>query len=152
MYTEEEVSQNNNNDFKNEASYESISDIKNTNNFNCFHFLISFILNLCLIVIAIFEFVIKKDCTIFKYLVDIFILFVFIFVIIYFFSRKENYLKGFVYYPLCSLFWGTADLLTIFYIEELHDWCYSDFLKIAKISLIGLSLIINVTYMKLCNK
>ena len=152
MNTEEEVSQNNNNDFKNEASYESISDIKNTNNFNCFHFLISFILNLCLIVIAIFEFVIKKDCTIFKYLVDIFILFVFIFVIIYFFSRKENYLKGFVYYPLCSLFWGTADLLTIFYIEELHDWCNSDFLKIAKISLIGLSLIINVSYMKLCNK
>ena len=152
MNTEEEISQNNNNDLKNESSYEGISDKNNSNNFNCFHVLISFIINLCLIIIAIFEFVIKKDCLIFNYLVDIFILFVFIFVIIYFFSKKENYLKGYVYYPLCSLFWGIADLLTIFYVEEPHDWCKSDLLKIAKISLIGLSLIINVSYMKLCNK
>ena len=152
MNTEEETTQNNNNDSKNDSSYERITDLKNTNNFNCFHVLISFIINLCLIMIAIIEFVNKKDQLIFNYLVDIFILFVFIFVIIYFCSKKDNYLKGFVYYPLCSLFWGIADLLTIFYVEEPHDWCKSDLFKIAKISLIGLSLIINASYMKLCNK
>ena len=147
-----ESPENNYTNSKNESPYESISNSNNENNFNCIHTLISFIINLGLIIIAVVEIVIKKDCLIFNYLVDIFILFVFIFVIIYFFSRKSNYLKGFVYYPLCSLFWGIGDLLSIFYIEEPHNWCNSDTLKIAKISLIGLSLIINISYMKICNK
>ena len=147
MNTEGEMTQNEQ-EPKNEASYEHINDIENSNNFNCFHVVIAFFLNLGLIIIAIIEFMIKNDKTIFNYIVDIFIIFVFIFVICYFFTKKDNFLKGFVYYPLCSLFWGIGDLLTNFYIESSHDWDKSDILKIIKVSLIVLSLIINISYMK----
>ena len=147
MNTEGEMTQNEQ-EPKNEASYEHINDIENSNNFNCFHVIIAFFLNLGLITIAIIEFMIKNDKTIFNYIVDIFIIFVFIFVICYFFTKKDNFLKGFVYYPLCSLFWGIGDLLTNFYIESSHDWDKSDILKIIKVSLIVLSLIINISYMK----
>ena len=147
MNTEGEMTQNEQ-EPKNEASYEHINDIENSNNFNCFHVIIAFFLNLGLIIIAIIEFMIKNDKTIFNYIVDIFIIFVFIFVICYFFTKKDNFLKGFVYYPLCSLFWGIGDLLTNFYIESSHDWDKSDILKIIKVSLIVLSLIINISYMK----
>ena len=136
------------NEPKNESSYQHINDLDNSNNFNCFHVLIAFFLNLGLIIIASIEFIIKKDCTIFNYLVDIFILFVFIFVVTYFFTKKNNFLKGFVYYPLCSLFWAIGDLLSIFYIESSHDWDKSVTLKIIKVSLIVLSLIINISYMQ----
>ncbi len=147
MNTEGEMTQNEQ-EPKNEASYEHINDIENSNNFNCFHVIIAFFLNFGLIIIAIIEFMIKNDKTIFNYIVDIFIIFVFIFVICYFFTKKDNFLKGFVYYPLCSLFWGIGDLLTNFYIESSHDWDKSDTLKIIKVSLIVLSLIINISYMK----
>ena len=147
MNTEGEMTQNEQ-EPKNEASYEHINDIENSNNFNCFHVIIAFFLNFGLITIAIIEFMIKNDKTIFNYIVDIFIIFVFIFVICYFFTKKDNFLKGFVYYPLCSLFWGIGDLLTNFYIESSHDWDKSDTLKIIKVSLIVLSLIINISYMK----
>ena len=147
MNTEGEMTQNEQ-EPKNEASYEHINDIENSNNFNCFHVIIAFFLNLGLITIAIIEFMIKNDKTIFNYIVDIFIIFVFIFVICYFFTKKDNFLKGFVYYPLCSLFWGIGDLLTNFYMESSHDWDKSDTLKIIKVSLIVLSLIINISYMK----
>ena len=147
MNTEGEMTQNEQ-EPKNEASYEHINDIENSNNFNCFHVIIAFFLNLGLIIIAIIEFMIKNDKTIFNYIVDIFIIFVLIFVICYFFTKKDNFLKGFVYYPLCSLFWGIGDLLTNFYIESSHDWDKSDTLKIIKVSLIVLSLIINISYMK----
>ena len=147
MNTEGEMTQNEQ-EPKNEASYEHINDIENSNNFNCFHVIIAFFLNLGLIIIAIIEFMIKNDKTIFNYIVDIFIIFAFIFVICYFFTKKDNFLKGFVYYPLCSLFWGIGDLLTNFYIESSHDWDKSDILKIIKVSLIVLSLIINISYMK----
>ena len=149
---EGEIPQNNNNEPKNEASHEHIKDLNNSNKFNCLHVLIAFIIQLGLIIIAIIEFVIKKDCEIFNYLVDIFILFAFMFVIIYFISKKDNYLKGFVYYPFCSLFWAVGDLLSIFYIESSHDWDKSDTLKVTKLSLIVLSLIINISYMKFSNK
>ena len=147
MNTEGEMTQNEQ-EPKNEASYEHINDIENSNNFNCFHVIIAFFLNFGLITIAIIEFMIKNDKTIFNYIVDIFIIFVFIFFICYFFTKKDNFLKGFVYYPLCSLFWGIGDLLTNFYIESSHDWDKSDTLKIIKVSLIVLSLIINISYMK----
>ncbi len=147
MNTEGEMTQNEQ-EPKNEASYEHINDIENSNNFNCFHVIIAFFLNFGLIIIAIIEFMIKNDKTIFNYIVDIFIIFVFIFVICYFFTKKDNFLKGFVYYPLCSLFWGIGDLLTNFYMESSHDWDKSDTLKIIKVSLIVLSLIINISYMK----
>ena len=147
MNAGEEMSQDNN-EPKNESSYQHINDLDNSNNFNCFHVLIAFFLNLGLIIIASIEFIIKKDCTIFNYLVDIFILFVFIFVVSYFFTKKNNFLKGFVYYPLCSLFWAIGDLLSIFYIESSHNWNKSDALKIIKVSLIVLSLIINISYMQ----
>ena len=147
MNTEGEMTQNEQ-EPKNEASYEHINDIENSNNFNCFHVIIAFFLNFGLITIAIIEFMIKNDKTIFNYIVDIFIIFVLIFVICYFFTKKDNFLKGFVYYPLCSLFWGIGDLLTNFYIESSHDWDKSDTLKIIKVSLIVLSLIINISYMK----
>ena len=149
MNPDEEISKATNNDLNEESSNEINSSV---NDFSCIHVLISFIINLGLLIIAIIEFVIKKDCLIFNYLVDIFILMVFIFTITYFFTKKKNYLNGFVYYPLCSLFWGTSDILSNFYVEDSHDWCNSDLLKIIKISLIGLTLIINIKYMKFFKK
>ena len=147
-----EISENDNNDSKNGSSYEHINDLNNSTKFNCLHVLIAFIINLGLIIIAIIEFVIKADCLIFNYLVDVFIIFSFIFVILYFINKKDNYLKGFTYYPICSLFWGIGDLLSNFYIEISHDWNKSDTFKVAKVSLVTLSLIINIGYMKCSNK
>ena len=152
MNTEGDISRNDNLDPKNASSYEHLSELKYTSNFNCFHVLISFIFNLWLIIIAVIEFVFKSDCLIFNYLVDVLIIFVFIFVIAFLFTKNENYLKGFAYYPICSLFWGTADLLSIFYIENSHDWNKSDNLKIVKISLIALSLLTNICYMTIFQK
>ena len=152
MNTEGEISRNDNLDPKNVSSYEHLSELKEASNFNCFHVLISFIFNFGLIIISVIEFVFKSDCLIFNYLVDVLIIFVFIFVIAFLFTKNENYLKGFAYYPICSLFWGTADLLSIFYIENSHDWNKSDNLKIAKISLIALSLLINICYMTIFQK
>ena len=153
MNTEEEMSQNDNMNSKNEnESYENMSDLNNTSNFNCLHVLIAFIINLSLVAIVIIEFIIKKSSTIFNYLVDIFILFVFIFVITYFITKRDNYLKGFVYYPIVSLFWAIADLLSIFYLEDSKGLEEGGILKVVKTSLITLSLFINVSYLKFCSK
>ena len=137
---------------KNDSSYEHLNDVKDTSNYSIFHVLIAFIINFGLIAVAIIEFIYKSDCLIFNYLVDVLIIFVFIFVVAFIFTKKENYLKGFVYYPICSLFWGTADLLSIFYIEDSHDWNKSDNLKISKLSLIALSLINNIYYIIISSK
>ena len=152
MNTDREISQNDNNESKNESSYEHIDDLNNSNSFNCLYVFIVFISNLGLIIIAVIEFMLKKNCFIFNYLVDVFILFTFVFVIIYFFIKKDNYLKGFVYYPFCTLFWAIGDLLSIFYIESSHDWDISDSFKVIKLSLVALSLIINISYMKCSSK
>ena len=152
MNTDREISQNDNNESKNESSYEHIDDLNNSNNFNCLHVFIAFIINLGLIIIAVIEFIFKKNCFIFKYLVDVFILFTFVFVIIYFLIKKDNYLKGFVYYPFCTLFWAIGDLLSIFYIESSHDWDISDSFKVIKLSLVAISLIINISYKKCSSK
>ena len=152
MNTEGEISRNENIEPKNDSTYEHLNDFKDTSNFNCFHVLIAFIFNFGLIIIASIEFIYKSDCLIFNYLVDILILFAFIFVISFIFTKNENYLKGFVYYPIYSLFWGSADLLSIFYIENSHNLNKSDILKIAKLSLIMVSLIINICYMIFSSK
>ena len=68
MNPDEEISKATNNDLNEESSNEINSSV---NDFSCFHVLISFIINLGLLIIAIIEFVIKKDCLIFNYLVDI---------------------------------------------------------------------------------
>ena len=152
MNTDREISQNDNNESKNESSYEHIDDLNNSNSFNCLYVFIVFIINLGLIIIAVIEFMLNKNCFIFNYLVDVFILFTFVFVIIYFLIKKDNYLKGFVYYPFCTLFWAIGDLLSIFYIESSHDWDISDSFKVIKLSLVALSLIINISYMKCSSK
>ena len=153
MNTEEEMSQNDNINSKNEnESYENMSDLNNSSNFNCLHVLIAFIINLCLVTIVIIEFIIINNSTIFNYLVDIFIIFVFIFSIIYFITKRDNFLKGFVYYPIISLFWAIADLLSIFYLEDSKGLKDGGILKVIKTSLITLSLFINVSYMKICSK
>ena len=152
MNTDREISQNDNNESKSESSYEHIDDLNNSNSFNCLYVFIVFIINLGLIIIAVIEFMLNKNCFIFNYLVDVFILFTFVFVIIYFLIKKDNYLKGFVYYPFCTLFWAIGDLLSIFYIESSHDWDISDSFKVIKFSLVVLSLIINIIYMKCSSK
>ena len=147
MNTEGDTCQNDNIVPKNDSSYEHLNDLKDTSNFNCFHVLISFIFNFGLIIISVIEFIFKSDCLLFNYLVDVLIIFVFIFVIAFFFTKNENYLKGFVYYPICLLFWGSADFLSIFCIGSSHDWDISDNLKLVKLSLIILSILINISYM-----
>ena len=142
----------NNNNSQNDEPFNSVNGLTGANRFNCCHVLIALIINLCLLLIGVTEFFFKKEQEIFNYIVDTFIFLVFIFVISFFITKKENYLNGFVYYPFCSLFWGLADFLTIFYVEKPHDWGDTDTIKLVKFSLIGLSLLINVGYMKCCCK
>ena len=124
--------------------------------FNCFHYIINFIINLGIVILTVAEFIIRKKSSyltsILENLVDIFILFVFFFVILYYFSKKENYLKGLIYYPICSLFWGFGDLLTIFCYGNPYDWNTADTFKALKITLIFISLLFNFTYMRFNNK
>ena len=143
---EDEQPKNDNIDTKDDSSYKKISDLDDSSNFNGVYVLISFIINFSLIIIAIIEYIVKKYCTIFKYLVDILILIVFIFVIIYFCNKKSNFLKGIIYYPFTSLFWGVADLLSIFISDNI--WTIAHTLKVIKISLIIFSLFINVIFIK----
>ena len=160
MNTEGEMSQNYNMDTETKTESQPYEKISEQNfivqEFNCFHFTINFIINLGIIILAITEFIIRKKSlyltSILENLVDIFIIFVFIFVILYYFSKKENYLKGLVYYPFCSLFWGLGDLLTIFCYGNPYDWNTADSFKVLKIALILISLLINFTYMKFYNK
>ena len=161
MNTEGEISQNYTN-MDSEAKNESQPNQKLSDqnfvvqDFNFFHFAIIFIINLGIVAIAIIEFIIRKKSsyltTIFDYLVDIFILFVFLFVICFFFTKKENYLKGLAYYPFCTLYWSISDLLTIFCVESSNNWSTADTLKVSKASLIFISLLINISYMKICKK
>ena len=160
MNTEGEMSQNYNMDTETKTESQPYEKISEQNfivqEFNCFHFTINFIINLGIIILAITEFIIRKKSSyltsILENLVDIFIIFVFIFVILYYFSKKENYLKGLVYYPFCSLFWGLGDLLTIFCYGNPYDWNTADSFKVLKIALILISLLINFTYIKFYNK
>ena len=73
-------------------------NIENHKNFNCLYFLISFIVNFAIAIIAICEYIRRiknnKLITIFIYFVDIFILIAFIIVFCYFFTKKICFLKG----------------------------------------------------------
>ena len=161
MNTEGEMSQNYTNmdtQPKNESQPSQKLSDKDfvVQDFNFFHFAVIFIINLGIVVIAIIEFILRKKSsyltTIFDYLVDIFILFVFLFVICFFFTKKENYLKGLVYYPICTFYWIISDLLTIFCFESSNNWNIADTLKVSKASLIIISLLINISYIKICKK
>ena len=142
MNVEIEISQNDINISKKKSPFEKFSDINSSKYLN-FHIVVIFIINLCLIVLASFEFIITNNNLIFNYLVDFFILLVFIFVILYLITKKVNFLKGLVYYPFISFYWGIADLLSLYYADESHQWNKWDNLKIIKLSLIALSIIIN---------
>ena len=161
MNTEGEMSQNYTNmdtQPKNESQPSQKLSDKDfvVQDFNFFHFAVIFIINLGIVIIAIIEFILRKKSsyltTIFDYLVDIFILFVFLFVICFFFTKKENYLKGLVYYPICTFYWSISDLLTIFCFESSNNWNIADTLKVSKASLIIISLLINISYIKICKK
>ena len=110
---------NENNIINQEYNNDSVTD------FNCFHYIICFLCNLILIILTIIEFIkrIKNKylITIFDYLVNIFIFFSFYFILAYFYRKKKNFLKGLIYYPFCSAFWGTADVLSIYYIKNSND-------------------------------
>ena len=138
---------NDNNIINQEYNNDSVAD------FNCFHYVICFISNLVLIIITIIEFIkrIKNKylITIFDYLVDFFIFFSFYFTLAYFYRKKKNFLKGLIYYPFCSAFWGSADVLSIYYIENNNDKISDEYnvcntLKIYKFLLILLTVIINI--------
>ena len=160
MNTDGEMSQNYNMDTETKTGSQPYEKISEQNfivqEFNCFHYIINFIINLGILILAITEFIIRKKSSyltsILENLVDIFIAFVFIIVILYYFRKKENYLKGMVYYPLFSLFWGLGDLLTIFCYGNPYDWNIADSFKLLKIALILISLFINFTYMSFCFK
>ena len=151
MKIEEEASQN---DIKisQKITFNKISYLNKGNNFNYLHYIINFIINLSLTVSAFIEFIFQKYNTIFNFIVDFFILLVFSFVISYFITQKINHLKGFVFYPFCSFFWGIADLLSLNYSIDSYKWNIYDNLKIIKLSLIAFSIIINNKYYKVLNQ
>ena len=143
---------NENNIISQEYDNDSVTD------FNFLHYIICFISNLILIIITITEFIkrIKNKylITIFDYLVDFFIFFSFFFILAYFYRKKKNFLKGLIYYPFCSAFWGSADVLSIYYIKNNNEKITNEYndcnaLKIYKFILILLSIIVNVIYYKL---
>ena len=167
MVDQNNSSQNNNIGSKNDSFHQDILNENNNiiqeynndtiKNFSFLHYIICFIINLILIIVTIYEFNFRKNnkylITIFLYLTDFFVFFTFIFVLAYFCRKKLNYLKGVLYYPFCSFFWGTADFLSIYYINNgndniKHDWDNTDTLKLVKLLLIIFSLIINVFYFK----
>ena len=128
-------------------------NIENHKNFNCLYFLISFIVNFAIAIIAICEYIRRiknnKLITIFIYFVDIFILIAFIIVFCYFFTKKICFLKGLIYYPFISLFWGSGDFISILNNNSYKEkWDYVDTLKLVKSLLIIFSVIINFLYIK----
>ena len=121
---------------------------------NILHIIINTIINFALIITIIFEFIIRVKnnypITNFDILVAALILFEILFICLNYFKFDINYLKGMIFYPFITCFWGLADFLSIFVLNNNHEWINADTLKVTKFSLIGLNVFINIFYLFYC--
>ena len=118
------------------------------------HIIINTIINFGLLIIAILEFIVrgKNDYSIsnFDIMVTVFILFESIFIVANYVSSETSYIKGLIFYPFVTCFWGIGDLLSVFILNSNHEWNEADTLKVAKFSLIALNVFINIYYLFSC--
>ena len=152
----EEEPQNDNNKINNNES--------NSNNIpenyssayakNYLHIIVNTFINLGLLIIIIIEYIIrgKNDymISIFDILVTVFILFECIFIGGNYLSSEINFLKGMIFYPFVTCFWGLGDFLSLFILGDKPEWNNADILKITKFSLIALNVLINIVYLFSC--
>ena len=121
---------------------------------NYLHVIINTIINIGLLIIVIIEFIVRSrnDYMIsnFDILVTIFICFEFIFIGANYLSAEINYLKGMIFYPFVTCFWGLGDFLSLFVLGDKPEWNDADTLKITKFSLIVLNVSINIYYLFSC--
>ena len=157
----EEESQNDINEIKNNNETISknipencISGIFSNYSKNYLHIIINTIINLGLLIVIIIEFVVrgKNDYNIsnFDILITVFMAFEWLFIGGNFLSSKLNYLKGMIFYPFVTFFFGFGDFLSLLIIDENHEWNGADTLKVAKFSLIALNAFINIYYLISC--
>ena len=156
---EEEPQNYDNNNMNNDESLKNMNENKNENfsqlySKNYLHILANTIINLGLLIIVIIEFIIrgKNDYIIsnFDILVTLFILFESIFIILNYFKSEQNYIKGMVFYPFVTSFWGLGDLLSFLVLSDNYEWNNADILKVTKVSLIVLNAFINIYYLFCC--
>ena len=121
---------------------------------NFLHIIINTVINLGLLIIVILEFIIrgKNDYIItnFDILVTVFILFECIFIVANYLSSEPSYVKGMIFYPFVTCFWGLGDFLSLFVLNSNHEWNNADTLKVTKFSLIALNAFINIYYLFSC--
>jgi len=144
---EEEIQPQNEVDF-----HDIIPPSKNNKICNCFHCFLAFMINLVLMVAMISEIAARIEnkafISIVDVIVDISILIIFVLIINYICTQKENILKAFTFYQIFTLFWGLVDLLSTFF-YSIKNYNYNaifDKLKFGKFILILLSFIINFTF------
>ena len=121
---------------------------------NFLHILINAIINLSLLIIVIIEFIIrgKNDYFVsnFDLMVTLLILLECIFIIANYLKNEQNYLKGMVFYPFITCFFGLGDLLSFLVLNDKYEWNNADVLKVVKFSLIVFNAIINIFYIFSC--
>lgn len=157
----EEVPQNDNEDINNNNN-ESVSKNIPENNYsdvqiytkNFLHLIINTLINFGLIIIIVIEFILRGKnsdyISNYDFLILIFIVFGCIFIVGSYVSSKNNYIKGMVYYPFVTCFWGLGDFLSPFILNNMHNWNNANTLKIVKFSLIALNVLINIIYIFFC--
>ena len=155
----EEEPQNDINKINNDSLSKNIPEnYSNENNSiyikNYLHIIINTIINLSLVIIIIIEFIErgKNDYIIsnFDILVTIFVLFECLFILFNYISSEINYLKGMLFYPFVTCFWGIGDFLSLFVLSNKPEWNEADTLKVVKFSLIALNVLINTYYLFSC--
>ena len=153
----EEVPQNDNDEINNNESLSKGIPENNYSNIyakNNLHIIGNAIINLALMTIIIIEFIIRGKNNYFiahyDFMITIFAIFQWIFIVGNFISSNNNLIKGVVYYPFVNCYWGIADFLSLFILNNKHNWNTADTLKIVKFSLIGLNVLINIVYIIFC--
>ena len=159
MVEEEPQNYDNNNMNNDESLSKNIPENISENNSqiypkNFLHILINTIINLGLLIIVIIEFIIRgrNDYFIsnFDLMVTVFILLECIFIIANYLKNEQNYLKGMVFYPFITCFFGLGDLLSFLVLNDKYEWNNADVLKVVKFSLIVFNAIINIFYIFYC--
>ena len=148
---------------QNIIDYQNVHDINQPSNSNkvncctCCHSFLAILMMSSIIIISIFELMARYECRILYSLVDIFvdfsIIILIVLLIIYIKLKKENILNAFTFYHLFTLFWSVPSLLSAFIYYNKSNFYESSYklLKGGKLLLILISFIINFAFFK-CKK
>jgi len=148
---------------QNIIDYQNVHDINQPSNSNkihcctCCHSFLAILIMSSIIIVTILELKARYRCDGLYSLVDIFvgfsILILIVLLIIYIKLKKEKFLNAFTFYHLFTLFWSVPSLLSaFFYSNERSKYERSyKLLKGGKLLLILISFIINFAFFK-CKK